>query len=149
MVYPNVSDSVSVPAGTPDKTLFVCVDNTYGKTDPQTGALISLEDCAMGYWTEKNLASSRGYDCEWLMARCYGKIVGVWKIDRANGWQEPSAIPKRSWPSDRPTPPPVRRGCVLNPVDKEMENCFIGKEVHLGRCQNTLRGYFIGRPDAI
>ena len=149
MFYPNVSDPTSIPAGTPDKTLFACVDRTYGTRDPKTGTLITLEDCAMGYWTENNLADSRGYDCDWLMARYDGIIVGVWKIDRTQGWKVPSAIPKKSWPSDNPTPPPQRRGCVLIPVDKETENRFVGNQVHLGRCQNTLRGYFVNTPSAI
>ena len=143
MVYPNVSDPISVPAGTPDKTLFVSVDATYGTRDPQTGTLITLEDCAMGYWTEKNLTAAHGYDCDWLMARQHGKIVGVWQIDKSRGCMVSSAIPKKSWPSDNPMPPPQRRGCVLVPVDKRMEQRFIGQKVKLGRCHNSLRGYFI------
>ena len=31
MVYPNIKDPVEVPEGTPSGTLFVCVDNTFGK----------------------------------------------------------------------------------------------------------------------
>ena len=143
MVYPNVSDPISVPAGTPDKTLFVCVDQTYGTRDPNTGTLITLEDCARGYWTEDNLADSRGYDCDWLMARYNRIIVGVWKIDRTQGWMVPSATPKKSWPSDKPGPSPSRRGCALIPVDEDIENRFIGKEVHLGLSYNPLRGYFV------
>ena len=143
MVYPNVNGPISVPEGTPDKTLFVCVDKTYGTRDPDTGTLITPEDCARGYWTEYNLADSRGYNCDWLMARYNGIIVGVWKIDKAQGWMVPSATPKQSWPSDNPDPSPPRRGCALIPVDEETEKRFIGKEVHLGQCQNTLRGYFI------
>ena len=137
MFYPNVSDPTSIPSGTPDRTLFVCVDNTW----KQKGIPASLEDCARGYWTEANLEAAHAYDCDWLMARHHGKIVGVWKIDKRR-WMVPSATPKKTWPNDNPTDHP-RRGCILIPVDKEMEQCFIGKEVHLGRCPNSLRGYFI------
>lgn len=145
MVYPAVKDQVSVPRGTPDKTLFVSVDNTFGigLKDPKTKQTVSLEDCARGYWTEKNLAALPGYDCDWLMARMRGRIVGVWKIDMQKGWMVPSATPKATWPSDQPIPPPPRRGCVLIPVDEGMEKQFLGKEVHLGRCRNSLRGYFL------
>ncbi|MBR3221515.1 MAG: hypothetical protein IKF72_04715 [Kiritimatiellae bacterium] len=146
MVYPNVKDKVTVPNGTPDKTLFVCVDETYGKglcDPPKSGRRVSLEDCARGYWTEANLSASHGYDCEWLMARAKSKIVGVWRIDRKQGWMVPSATPKATWPSDKPTPLPRRRGCVLIPVDEETRKRFLNKEVHLGRNPNTLRGYFV------
>ena len=139
MVYPQVKDQIRVPQGTPDKTLFVSVDGSW----QEKGSTASLEDCARGYWTEQNLSAARGYDCEWLMARKHGRIVGVWKIDRKKGWMIPSATPKVTCPSDNPTPPPQRRGCVLIQVDEETERLFLNKEVHLGRNQNTLRGYFV------
>ena len=139
MVYPKVKDQISVPQGTPDKTLFVSVDATW----QERGCPASLEDCARGYWTEQNLSAAHGYDCEWLMARKHRRIVGVWKIDRKKGWMIPSATPKVTWPSDNPKPPPARRGCVLMPVDEEKKRLFLGKVVHLGRNQNTLRGYFV------
>lgn len=144
MVYPNVRDMVTVLNGTPNGTLFVSVDGTYGKkiVDPTTRQLVSLEDCARGYWTQANLAAAHGYDCDWIMARLRGKIVGVWKINRKKGWMDPSNTPKSTWPSDRPKDRP-RSGCELIPVDKEVWNRFVGKEVHLGRNQNSLRGYFI------
>ena len=139
MVYPQVKDPISVPQGTPDKTLFVSVDGTW----QEKGCTASLEDCARGYWTEQNLSASHGYACEWLMARKHGRIVGVWKIDRKKGWMIPSATPKATWPSDKPISPPQRRGCELISVNEQVENRFLGKEVHLGRSKNTLRGYFV------
>ena len=139
MVYPQVNDPISIPQGTPDKTLFVSVDGTW----QENGCLASLEDCARGHWTEQNLSASHGYDCEWLMARKRGRIVGVWKIDRDRGWLIPSATPKVTCPSDKPKNPPARRGCVLISVDEETAGRFLGKEVHLGRNKNTLRGYFV------
>ena len=150
MIYPKISDPVSVPNGTPDKTLFVSVDKTFGVglKDPKTKQTVSLEDCARGYWKEQNLAAARGYDCDWLMARLHGRIVGVWKIDRTKGWMMPSVTPKSTWPSDKPVPPPSRRGCELIHVDDATQKKFLNKEVHLGRCQNSLRGYFLlGRKD--
>lgn len=143
MVYPKVKDPVSVPNGTPNGTLFVCVDETYGKGLCVAGSRVTLEDCARGYWTEANLAAARGYNCDWLMARLHGRIVGMWKIDRKHGWLDPSATPKVTWPSDKPIPPPKRKGCVLIPVDEAKEKQFLNKKVHLGRNPNTLRGYFI------
>ena len=145
MVYPTVKDPVSVPSGTPDKTLFVSVDNTFGigLKDPKTKQTVSLEDCARGYWTEQNLAASHGYDCDWLMARLHGRIVGIWRINRTKGWMMPSATPKTTWPNDKPASQPSRRGCELIPVDEETWKQFVNKEVHLGRNQNSLRGYFV------
>ena len=147
MVCPNVSNKVSVPKGTPNGTLFVSVDGTYGKRycDPQTGKRVSLDDCARGYWTDANLAAAHADDCEWLMARQGGKIVGVWKINRTKGkygWMIPSATPKKTWPSDNPVDYP-RSGCELIPVDADVEKQFLGKQVHLGRNYNSLRGYFV------
>ena len=135
--YPVTKDKVRVPEGTPDGTLFVSVDGTW----KVKGNPYSLEDCARGYWTEKNLKSSHGYDCDWLMARKRGRIVGVWKINRKKGWMVPSATPKKSWPDDKPTDQP-RNGCELIVVDEETAEKFIGQEVHLGRSHNSLRGYF-------
>ena len=139
MVYPRVKNPISVPQGTPDRTLFVSVDGTW----QEKGCSASLADCARGYWTEQNLSAAHGYDCDWLMARKHGKIKGVWKIDRKKGWMAPSATPKVTWPNDKPTPPPPRRGCELIPVNTETENRFLDKEVHLGRSPNPLRGYFL------
>lgn len=143
MVYPNVSDPVSVPEGTPSGTLFVSVDKTYGKgiCDPQTGKRVSLMDCARGYWTVANLKAVHADECDWLMARQRGKIVGVWKIDKKKSWMLPSATPKATWPSDKPTDYP-RKGCILLDTDDVVEKRFVGKEVRLGRCPNTLRSYF-------
>ena len=145
MVYPKiVKDLVSVPKGTPNRTLFVSVNKSWGKkiTDPQTNRTVELEDCARGYWTEQNLVASRGCECEWLMATVNSCIVGVWKIDRKKGWMKPSDTPKVSHPSDKPIPPPKRKGCILIPVDMTVVQNFIGKVVHLGRNPNPLRGYF-------
>lgn len=145
MIYPIVNSPVSVPNGTPDKTLFVSVDNSYGIgiKDPKTKQTVSLEDCARGYWEERNLASAHGYDCDWLMARLHGRIVGVWKINRKKGWMSPSATPKLTNPSDKSTPPPNRLGCELISVDEATKRQFLNEEVHLGRCHNPLRGYFV------
>lgn len=142
MVYPNIKDPVEVPEGTPSGTLFVCVDNTFGKgiVDSMTKKPVSIEDCARGYWTRANLAAAHADQCDWLMARLHGKIEGVWKIDRQKGWMDSSATPKKTWPSDRPKDCP-RAGCELI-SDEEMAQKFIGRDVHLGRCPNTLRGYF-------
>ena len=144
MIYPRIKDKVSVPKETPDKTLFVSVDNTYGKrlVDPQTKKLVSLEDCARGYWTEKNLIGAHGYDCDWLVARLHGVIVGVWKIDRQKGWMDPSVTPKKTWPSDKPKDRP-RSGCELVAADIDIWNKLVGQKVHLGRCHNSLRGIFL------
>ena len=92
MVYPQVSDKIDVPGGTPNGTLFVSVDGTWKKK----GMPANLEDCARGYWTEANLAASHGEDCDWLM-------------------------------------------------DEEIKDRFIGKIVYLGRCPNSLRGYFASK----
>lgn len=141
MVYPNVSDEVSVPKGTPNGTLFVSVDGTWKKK----GCPATLVDCARGYWTDANLAAAHAEDCEWLMARQGGKIVGVWKINRnkgKNGWMLPSATPKKTWPNDKPVDYP-RSGCELIPVEESIKKRFIGEPIHLGRCRNSLRGYFI------
>lgn len=51
--------------------------------------------------------------------------------------------PRATYPSEIPTPPPRRKGCVLIPVDIEARERFIGAEVHLGRSYNPLRGYFL------
>ena len=144
MVYPQVRDKVSVPNGTPNGTLFVCVDKTYGRglCDSQTGKRVSLEDCARGYWTEANLSAAHGYGCDWLMARERGKIVGVWRIDRKQGWMDSSTTLKVTWPSDKPIPPPRRKGCALIHVDEKTRERFMNQKVHLGRNPNTLRGYF-------
>lgn len=145
MVYPQISGSVAVPNGTPNGTLFVSVNKTYGKkiVEPLTNIPVSLEDCARGYWTVQNLSASRGPECEWLMATTNGCIVGVWRIDREKGWMNPTNTPKKTWPSDTPTTYPSRRGCVLIDVDEMTKQRFVGAQVHLGRCPNPLRGYFI------
>lgn len=145
MVYPQVRDNVSVPPGTPNGTLFVCVDNTYGNQirDTVTNNLVSLEDCARGYWTDGNLQAAHGYDCEWLMARCRGVIVGVWRIDRQRGWRCPRETPKATAPNDCPEDE-NRRGCALIDVGDDIRNQFIGEVVRLGRSHNPLRGYFFG-----
>ena len=140
MVYPQVSDNVVVPEGTPNGTLFVSVDGTWKKK----GIPANLEDCARGYWTVANLAASHGKDCDWLMARKGGKIVGVWKIDRKKDWMIPPATPKATWPDDKPKDHP-RLGCELISVNEEIKDRFIGKIVHLGRCPNSLRGYFVSK----
>ena len=136
VVYPKVSDPVEVPDGTPSGTLFVSVDGTYKKN----GCPANLEDCARGYWTVANLEAAHAYNCDWLMSRKNGKINGVWRIDRKKGWMDPSATPKVTWPSDQPKDRP-RLGCELI-KDEKMEKLFIGQVVHLGRCYNSLRGYF-------
>ena len=150
MVYPQVNDPVSIPCGTPNGTLFVPVNRTYGeqKTDPLTRKRISLEDCARGYWREANLTASRGFNCDWLMATSFGRIVGVWKIDKYYGWLEPKLTPKATWPGDPSIYPNnnqglSRRGCILIPVDKATWDKFVGQEVCLGRNPNPLRGYFV------
>lgn len=138
-VYPNVSDEVSIPDGTPSGTLFVSVDGTFNKS----GCPGNLDDCARGYWTKANLAAAHAYDCEYIMARLHGKIVGVWKIDRKKGnqgWMDPALTPKVTFPSDKPKDYP-REGCELIDVEKTMWNKFVGQSVHLGRCPNSLRGY--------
>lgn len=143
MVYPKVKDEVSVPAGTPNGTLFVCVDETFGKgiVDPATKKHVLLEDCARGYWTRANLDAAHADQCDWLMARLHGKIKGVWRINRKKGWMDPAVTPKKTWPSDKPKDRP-RGGCEVI-ADEEMEKKFLGCEVHLGRCPNSLRGYFV------
>ena len=138
MTYPVTKDKVKVPEGTPNGTLFVSVDGTWKvKGNPS-----SLEDCARGYWPVKNLKAAHAYDCDWLMARKHGRIVGVWKIDKKKGWMDSSETPKKSWPEDKPTDIP-RNGCELIPVDSKIEAKFIGQAVNLGRCHNSLRGYFV------
>lgn len=145
MIYPRTNDRVLVPKGTPNGTLFVCVDKTYGKgiRDTGTNQLVSLKDCAMGYWTDNNLQGAHGYDCQWVMARCRGRIVGVWKIDSNKGWRSPAEMPKETAPNDCPTDG-NRKGCALIDVGDDIKNQFVGKVVHLGRSHNPLRGYFIG-----
>lgn len=137
-VYPNVSDRVEVPRGTPNGTLFVSVDETY--QNPRLPG-VSLEDCARGYWTERNLAASHAEECDYLMARKHGRIVGAWRIDRKTGWLDPAKTPKRTWPQDRPLSPPPRKGCLVI-EDEPRLGSFIGQPVRLGRCPCTLRGYF-------
>ena len=137
MVYPKVKDEVIVPRGTPDRTLFVSVDGTWQKK----GNAATLEDCARGYWTVANLSAAHADECDWLMARKRGKIVGVWKISRQKGWMAPSESPKKSWKADKPTDHP-RLACELISVGEQMEKRYVGKAVHLGRCPNSLRGYF-------
>lgn len=39
MIFPRTNDRVSVPEGTPNGTLFVCVDKTYGKGIRDTGTM--------------------------------------------------------------------------------------------------------------
>ena len=148
MVYPAVKDPVSVPNGTPNGTLFVCVDETYGRKlcDPRTENRVSLEDCARGYWMEANIAAAHGYNCDWLMARLHGKIVEVWRIDKGqgtHGWMDSSVTPKVTNPSDRPKSSPRKLGCVLIPVNIERRRSFLNQRIHLGRNLNPLRGYFI------
>ena len=142
MVYPAVKDPVSVPNGTPDKTLFVSVGKSFGKglKEPKTGKTVSLEDCARGYWRERDLSDSHGYNCEWLMAMLRGKVIGVWKIDTNRGWLMSRANPSAT--RAVPTEPPSRRVCELISVEDAIWNRFVGREVHLGRHFNPLRGYF-------
>ena len=143
MVYPSVKNPVSVPNGTPDKTLFVSVGESFGKglKDPKTGNIVPLEDCARGYWRERDISDSHGYDCEYLMATVHGKIVGVWRIDRNCGWKRSQANPITTRPI--PKEPPSRRVCELIPVEDSIWNRFVGCEIHLGRHFSPLRGYFI------
>ncbi len=142
MVYPIVNSRVSVPEGTPNGTLFVSVDGTFGIEPKESSQKASLEDCARGYWSVENLRAAHGEECSWLMARKGGKIIGVWRIDTTRGWMEPEASKKKTWPGDQPVPPPPRLGCDLKDVDEPTRNQFIGQVVHLGRCPNSLRGYF-------
>ena len=142
MVYPAVRDPVFVPNGTPNKTLFVSVGESFGKglKDPKTGKTVSLEDCARGYWRERDLSESHGYNCEWLMATLQGKVVGVWKINRNRGWLRSRINPIAT--RQVPIEPPPRRVCELIPVEDAIWHRFVGCEVHLGRKFNPLRGYF-------
>ena len=146
MVYPQVTNTVLVPDKTPNGTLFVSIAKCY-EIEPREnpGHPASLEDCARGYWSIRNLHAARGEDCCWLMAHRDGRILGVWIIDRSkgqNGWMNPSDTPKETWPNDRPGPESQRVGCELIPVDDQTWNRFYNKEVHLGRTPNPMRGYF-------
>ena len=148
MVYPNVRTDVQVPAGTPNGTLFICVAQTYGIgiKSKITKKLVSLEDCARGYWRNWNLSQAHADKCEWLMAHCGGEIQGVWKIDRTkgnNGWLPAKQVPKPTWPEDSRNNASNASACHLIPVDGQMRQNFVGKAVHLGRAFNPLRGYFI------
>ena len=135
-VYPSVSDQVSVPRGLPNGTLFVSVDKTF--QNPKIPG-VSLEDCARGYWTIANLKASHAYDCDYLMARQKGSIVGAWRIDRKTGWHDSSIIHKKTWSQDRPGAD--REACLLI-SDEANLGSFIGKRVKLGRCPCSLRGFF-------
>ena len=146
--YPVTKDKVRVPEETPCGTLFVEVGKYYGKgfKDPLTNQVVSLEDCARGYWTPANLNQAHAYDCKWLAARMDGKIVSIWKIDTKFGWKDSSLEAKPTWPSDQPFKQGEKREiCRALPDDAEtveLRAKLIDKPVHLGRCFNTLRGYF-------
>ena len=145
---PPSKDKVRVPEETPCGTLFVEVGKYYGKgfKDPLTNQVVSLEDCARGYWTPANLNQAHAYDCKWLAARMDGKIVSIWKIDTKFGWKDSSLDAKPTWPSDQPFKQGEKREiCRVLPDDAEtveLRAKLIDKPVHLGRCFNTLRGYF-------
>ena len=147
-VYPNVNTTVEVPKGTPNGTLFVDVGKTYGVgiCDPATGKRVSLEDCARGYWKIQNLSQAHASRCNWIVARIKGRIKGVWKIDTKFGWKDSSLEAKPTWPSDQPFKQGEKREiCRVLPDDAEtveLRAKLIDKPVHLGRCFNTLRGYF-------
>ena len=70
-----------------------------------------------------------------------GKKLGIWKIDRSFGWHplmSANAIPGRSDGSVDPQ----RSWCKLLPTDDALNARLVGKEVHLGRCHNSLRSVF-------
>lgn len=141
MVYPRITKSqVGVPAGTPDRTLFVCVTDSYEeelKGNPFKHA--DLEDCARGYWRVGDIRSSHAKNCDWLFAHKHGRIVGVFRIDRPKGWVDWRLSPKKTWPTDSCSD--KREACEVIP-DAAMSKKFDGQIVHLGRCPNPLRGYF-------
>ena len=142
MLYQNVTGDTFVPEGTPDGTLFVCVDSSWNIM-PCVARPASLEDCARGYWTKANLDAAHAAECTWLMARWHGIIVGAWRIERPRGataWLPSYEESKETWPEDRPMPPPLRLACRLR-RDDSVER-FIGQKVRLGRSPNSLRGYF-------
>jgi hypothetical protein len=146
MVYPKITKSqVEVPLETPYRTLFVCVSKTYGtQKDGNPLRLVSLDDCARGYWTNKNMASAHAEECDWLFAHKNQRIVGVFKINHKKGWVEAHACSKPTWPSDiKNVALGTRKGALELTLDEGMTKKFSGKVVHLGRCQNPLRGYFM------
>lgn len=148
MVYPRITrDEVLIPSCVPSGTLFVSVIKTHDKKkDGNPPKFVSLEDCARGYWTERNLLAAHAYECDYLVAQVHGEIVGAWRIDRTKGdcgWVDSQATPKKTWPSDRPVAQ-NRKGCELIADEALLKN-LRGKRVHLGRSGNTLRGYFENR----
>lgn len=151
MVYPHITkDEVIIPTEVPSGTLFVSVACSYGKKRDKDGnplKQVSLEDCARGYWTLANLKSAHAFECDYLVAHVHGKIVGAWRIDHKRGdrgWMDPQSTPKKTWTSDCPAEPPKRKGCELFEELSLVEK-LLGKRVKLGRCGNTLRGYFSNR----
>ena len=140
--YPCTKDAVTVPPGTPSGTLFVDVGDTLGALiDPRTNAPTSPEDCARGFWDNANLSAARADQCDWLAARKNRRIIGIWEIDRSFGWHplmSANAIPGRSDESVDPQ----RSWCKLLPTDDALNARLVGKEVHLGRCHNSLRSVF-------
>lgn len=150
-VYPSLKEEVaqSLPAGIPDGTVAVCVDQTWGveKSDPTTKARIALEDCARGYWCEAHLRHIKLSQCGWLMAVARGRIEGFWKIDRQNGWRPPEEVAKPTWPSDVGPWQVTRLGCKFLPDDDEVgavrQQC-VGKPVNIYfRQSQTVRCIFV------
>lgn len=143
-IYPKVKDNVTVPDCVPNGTLFVCVTNSYGKglKNQRTGKLVSLEDCARGFWMEANLQASQYMNCQWLAAYSKGKILGIWKIDQWSTMTEETVAALNR--GDAITP--RKLCCTLKSIDAEVQNVqslVVGKNVKLGRCPNPLRGFFV------
>ena len=111
-VYPKVSDVISIPKGIPSGTLFVEITASGRIVDSITNRHPNPEDRARGYWTVPNLKAAHADQCDWLMAREHGRIVGVWKIDRTKGWRDMRLTPKKTWPTDVADGRP-RMGCDL------------------------------------
>jgi hypothetical protein len=143
-VCPRVKDNVIVPDGVPNGTLFVCVTDTYGNglKNPRNGKLVSLEDCARGFWWEANLLASHYMNCQWLAAHSKGKILGIWKIDQWSPMTEETVVALNRGDPIKPK----RLYCSLKFNDAEVQkvqSLVVGKNVKLGRCPNPLRGFFV------
>lgn len=103
-----------------EPTMLVVIN----KWNPNDSQAQSLYDATRGYWYVG--ASGKAYECQYVVASYFGRVMEVYEIDKAKSWQTWQQSPKKTNPDDKPESP-MRRAFEGSVAPHEIRSKYIGR----------------------